>query len=316
MSGGLLVLGAVGPLYALMWPDRRRAVVLLVAHVGTAAAYVPLRSVLSPAGGSGSPVGELLFVAALLACSLSSFLAILYFVLERARLLKLVQVEQEKAERLLLNILPKPIADVLRDDSRTIADFHSSASVLFADLVGFTPLSSTMEPREVVGLLNEVFSYFDSLVDRHGLEKIKTIGDCYMAAAGLPEPRDDHAQALVSMALDARDELSRRTFAGRRLHFRMGINSGPVVAGVIGAKRFIYDLWGDAVNTASRMESHGEANAIQITESTYRLIRDTYICEARGVISVKGKGDMPVWHVLGRRTTETAGAEEGIAGAD
>jgi adenylate cyclase len=154
----------------------------------------------------------------------------------------------------------------------------------------------------LVELLNEVFSLFDTLVGRYGLEKIKTIGDCYMVAAGIPQPRSDHAHVLTHLALDIRDYVSQCEFRGKRLAFRIGVNSGPVVAGVIGRKKFIYDLWGDAVNTASRMESQGAGGFIQITDATYNLIKDDFICEPHGVINVKGKGEMNVWYVLAKRT--------------
>jgi guanylate cyclase len=150
----------------------------------------------------------------------------------------------------------------------------------------------------LVELLNEVFSDFDALVEKYGLEKIKTIGDCYMVASGVPRPRADHAQTLIRMALEMREHVNQHTFHGKTLNFRIGINSGPVVAGVIGRKKFIYDLWGDAVNTASRMESHGMGNTIQITKDTYELIKDDFVCEPRGLVNVKGKGDMEVWQVV------------------
>ena len=205
--------------------------------------------------------------------------------------------EQQKSERLLLNILPKEIAAILKDEDRIIADHHKGASILFADVVNFTPMSANMAPIELVELLNEVFTHLDVLVEKYGLEKIKTIGDCYMVAAGVPRARVDHAHAITSMALNMRDSISKKEFNGKRLTFRIGINSGPVVAGVIGQKKFIYDLWGDAVNTASRMESHGSSGVIQITEATYHLIKDSFICEPKGSIDVKGKGMMKVWHV-------------------
>jgi guanylate cyclase len=154
---------------------------------------------------------------------------------------------------------------------------------------------------ELVDLLTEVFSLFDSLAGKYGLEKIKTIGDAYMVAAGVPQPRADHAEVITRMALEVRQAMENREFGGRRLSLRQGINSGPVVAGVIGERKFSYDLWGDTVNTASRMESHGVANAIQVTAATYGLIRDVFVCEPRGQVVVKGKGEMPVWHVIGEK---------------
>ena len=163
-------------------------------------------------------------------------------------------------------------------------------------MVGFTPLSEKLAPVEMVELLNEAFSFFDSLLDKYGVEKIRTIGDNYMVASGVPHRRPDHAQALVCMALEIRDYVSAHTFHnGQRINFRIGINSGSVIGGVIGKRKFVYDVWGDAVNVASRMESHGLGNAIQITRHTYELIKDEFECEPRGALQVKGKGEMDVW---------------------
>ena len=212
--------------------------------------------------------------------------------------------ERSRHERkdLLLNILPSSIADRLKVDTQTIADQFSSASILFADVVDFTPRSELLEPAEVVGLLDRLFSHFDALAERYGVEKIKTIGDAYMVAAGVPKPRPDHARALVSMGLDMVEAMHSSDEVGHLgLELRVGINSGPVVAGVIGRKRFLYDLWGDAVNTASRMESHGTPGRVQITRATYELVADDFECEPRGTIAVKGKGEMEIWHVLRRR---------------
>ena len=208
---------------------------------------------------------------------------------------------QQRAEMLLLNILPKEISEALKAAPRTIADEYTAASILFADVVEFTPMAAAMTPLQLVDLLNEVFQCFDSLVEKYDLEKIKTIGDCYMVASGVPSPRADHAVALVNLALDMQAVIAERQFGGRQLAFRIGINSGPVVAGVIGRKKFIYDLWGETVNLASRMESHGRSRRIQITHSTYELIKDSFDCEALGVIDVKGAGPTKVWHVTGRR---------------
>jgi guanylate cyclase len=228
---------------------------------------------------------------------------VLFFVLKQDFLLKLVREEKARSEALLLNILPKEIADRLKNEQRLIADGYPNVSILFADIVGFTPLSEKMQPIELVALLNEVFSYFDSLVEEYGLEKIKTIGDCYMVAAGVPRQRADHAQVLTRMALRIQEQMQTRTFGqSHRLLFRIGINSGPAVAGVIGHKKFIYDLWGDAVNTASRMESHGSAGTVQITQATHDLIAKDFVCEARGSIPIKGKGEMSVWIVKAERS--------------
>jgi len=166
-------------------------------------------------------------------------------------------------------------------------------TVLFADIVGFTQLSARVSPTELVSLLNEIFSTFDQLAERHSLEKIKTIGDAYMVVGGLPIPRKDHAEAIAEMALDMLDAISDFSNTHNQdFSIRIGINSGPVVAGVIGIKKFIYDLWGDTVNTASRMESHGKPGCIQVTSTTYQLLQEKYIFESRGAIEVKGKGMM------------------------
>jgi adenylate cyclase len=216
------------------------------------------------------------------------------------RSLRQLTLEQEKSEKLLLNILPATIADRLKRHPTSIADSFTSATVLFADIVGFTELSSRLAPQDLVQCLNEVFSRFDTVAERYGLEKIKTIGDAYMVVGGLPKASDNHAEAIVNMALAMQgelDEINRKL--NHNLNIRIGINTGPVVAGVIGIRKFIYDLWGDAVNVASRMESHGEPGAIHISAATYELIKDKYICESRGQIYIKGKGEMHTYWVKG-----------------
>ena len=171
-------------------------------------------------------------------------------------------------------------------------------------------MAAGMSPLRLVNLLNEVFSGFDDLVEKRGLEKIKTIGDCYMVAAGVPRERDDHARALVHLALDMRETVASRTFSGETLAFRIGVNSGPVVAGVIGRKKFIYDLWGETVNLASRMESHGQSGTIQITRSTYDLVGAEFDCESAGTVQVKGAGAVEVWRVIGRKAGMRSGEAE------
>jgi adenylate cyclase len=230
---------------------------------------------------------------------------------EKAYLQQLSE-EREKSERLLLSILPQPIAERLKQNPHTIADSFQDVSVLFADIVGFTQLWSRISAAELVELLNEIFSAFDRLADRHGLEKIKTIGDAYMVVGGLPIPRSDHAEAMAEMALDMQQAIdnfntSTRTTTTQEdrepLRIRIGMNTGPVVAGVIGRNKFIYDLWGDTVNIASRMESHGIANAIQVTEQTYERLKDLYRFQKRGIIDVKGKGPMTTYLLIGRNKT-------------
>jgi adenylate cyclase len=307
-SGGVGLWGILAPLGALIFSDVRAAarwyVAYLVVFLGSGIAGELLGGVPPPLPGW--------FTSTMLALNVVVGATILFtllalFARQRRDALAALRIEQAKAENLLLNILPRSIADRLKDDTQTIADQFSSASILFADVADFTPWSQHRPPAEVVGMLDHLFSHFDTLADRYGLEKIKTIGDCYMAAAGVPTPRPHHARALVLMALDMVEAMRSSDEVGHLgLELRVGVNSGPVVAGVIGRKRFLYDLWGDAVNTASRMESHGTPGRIQVTRATYELLGDEFECESRGTISVKGKGDMEAWYVLGRRPTPAA----------
>ncbi len=215
--------------------------------------------------------------------------------------------EQEKSERLLLNILPESIAEQLKQGHSNIADGFAEVTILFADIVNFTQLSERVSPTELLKFLNEIFTGFDRLTEQHGLEKIKTIGDAYMVVGGIPIPRSDHAEAVAEMALDMQQEVARfNAKHSTALSIRIGINTGPVVAGVIGTKKFIYDLWGDAVNTASRMESHGLPGYIQVTESTYERLRDKYLFKERGVIDVKGKGEMTTYLLTARKVQNLA----------
>ncbi|MGB3402105.1 MAG: adenylate/guanylate cyclase domain-containing protein [Microcoleaceae cyanobacterium] len=216
--------------------------------------------------------------------------------------------EKEKSEQLLLNVLPKAIAEQLKNGERSIASAMEEVTILFADIVGFTPISAKIPPIKLVNLLNQIFSSFDELAEKYGLEKIKTIGDAYMVVGGLPLPKSDHAEAIANMALEMQevmkqfqsqtvlDEFSEE----EKLQIRIGINTGSVVAGVIGIKKFIYDLWGDAVNIASRMESSGEPGQIQVTETTYELLKDQFLFQSRGTISVKGRGKMKTYWLLDR----------------
>jgi adenylate cyclase len=221
---------------------------------------------------------------------------------ERKQAEDALREEQEKSDKLLLNILPQPIAERLKQNETTIAEYFPEVTVLFADIVGFTALSAVMNPIELVEILNQIFSEFDLLCQRHGLEKIKTIGDAYMAVGGLPEPSADHAEDIAQMALDMQAEIARFN-ASRNKYFsiRIGIHSGPVVAGVIGIKKFIYDLWGDTVNIASRMESQGLPWRIQVSETTYKLLADKYLFQDRGIIEVKGKGEMKTYILLHKK---------------
>ena len=241
--------------------------------------------------------------------SVAAFLALAYFTTERDRSRaalaeehRLLEAERDRSERLLLNILPAPIADQLRHGHTTIAEGQPDVTILFADIVGFTPLAESIGPRALVDLLNDVFSAFDDLADAAGLEKIKTVGDAYMVAGGIPTPRPDHLATVLGMALRMGKAAAR---VGSRyeeeLQLRIGIDSGPVVAGVIGRRKFSYDLWGDTVNSASRMESHGVPGRVQVTERVARAAQPEFDFEARGPVEVKGKGAMRTYLLVGPR---------------
>ena len=240
---------------------------------------------------------------------MSSELAELYHSLEQkvAERTAELQHEKERSEQLLLNILPEAIANRLKLDPTSIADSFAEVSIIFADIVGFTDMSSRISPVDLVSVLNQIFSAFDRLADRHGLEKIKTIGDAYMVVGGLPTPRDDHAEAIADMALDMLKAINDFNLNASfpelsgNLSMRIGINTGAVVAGVIGLNKFIYDLWGDTVNIASRMESQGIAGCIQVTEATYLRLKQKYQFEERGAIAIKGRGEMLTFWLKGRK---------------
>jgi guanylate cyclase len=303
-SGGVGLWGILAPLGALVFSDVRSAirwyVAYLVVFLGSGIAGEVLGPIWPPLPGW--------FTSTMLALNIAVggtivFTLLAVFASQRRDALAALRQEQAKAENLLLNILPRSIADKLKAETQPIADQFESASILFADVVDFTPLSSRLEAREVVGLLDRLFTSFDELVDRYDVEKIKTIGDCYMAAAGVPTQRPDHADALAGLALEMRERAKSclPDGDGHDLRLRIGISSGPVVAGVIGRRRFLYDLWGDTVNMASRMESHGTPDEIQITRSTWELLDDHFVTEPIGLVDVKGKGEIETWRLLGPR---------------
>ncbi|GAA4076918.1 adenylate/guanylate cyclase domain-containing protein [Nocardioides kongjuensis] len=236
---------------------------------------------------------------------LSTIAVIVGYALERLRRTaferqRAVELERARSEELLFNVLPVPIAQRLRTEPGAIADSAPSVSVLFSDIVGFTPVSEALPAEELVGLLDTMFREFDALCDLRGIEKIKTVGDAYMAVAGLPVPDENHAASLAELALDMQRTLTRLSPSWPSpIAMRIGIASGPVVAGVIGQRKFTYDLWGDTVNTASRMESHGRAHRIQVSEATHALLEDRYMFSDPQVVDVKGKGLMTTYFLLG-----------------
>ncbi len=293
-SSAVVVWAALSPLSALLIDDLRGTLFWIAGFIALLIVGAILEPYLPQANLPQAFIA--LFYILNIGAVISIAFGLLYYFVDRRNFF------QQRAEMLLLNILPKEISEALKAAPRTIADEYTAASILFADVVEFTPMAATMTPLQLVDLLNEVFQCFDGLVEKYDLEKIKTIGDCYMVASGVPGSRPDHAVALVNLALDMQAVIAERRFGGRQLAFRIGINSGPVVAGVIGRKKFIYDLWGETVNLASRMESHGRSRCVQITRSTYDLIKHSFDCEALGLMDVKGAGPTEVWHVVGRRS--------------
>ena len=290
------------PVGALLFVGARQALPWFAAFV----ALVVFSGAIDPALSASAPdiptgVVVSFFVLNVLGVCTTAYVLLQYFVPARERALAELAAERAKSERLLLNVLPASVATRLKESDEVIADGFGAATVLFADIVGFTPLAQRLPPAETVVLLDRIFAGWDELAARHGVEKIKTIGDAYMVAGGLPTPRADHAEAIADLALEMGAEAKRRAGEGVPLEVRIGIDSGPVVAGVIGRAKFSYDLWGDTVNTASRMESHGVPGAIQVTERTYQQLRGRYELSRRGTIEVKGKGSMPTYLLLGRR---------------
>ncbi|HEX5615400.1 MAG TPA: adenylate/guanylate cyclase domain-containing protein [Acidimicrobiia bacterium] len=300
-SSAISLWSFVAPLGALLFEGARRAMPWFVAFAIATVLSGVLEQALNGEGDVPTAVVVTFFVFNLLGVSTTVFLLLRYFLNAREHALAALRVEQDRSERLLLNVLPATIARRLKDTPDVIADAFDDVTVLFADIVGFTTFADARPPGDVVAVLNELFSMFDELADRHNLEKIKTIGDAYMVAGGLPVPRADHDVAVAEMALDMCDAVARfRRDSGLDLAIRVGIASGPVVAGVIGHRKFSYDVWGDTVNVASRMESHGLPDRIHVTERVYERLRDRYELESRGTVDIKGKGPVPTYFLLRR----------------
>jgi adenylate cyclase len=296
-SSGVILWSFTAPLGALLFAGRREAIPWFVAFGFALAVAGALDPVLGgPARHIPRGVSITFFVANVLGVTGTCYVLLLYFVRERERYASALAAERERSERLLLNVLPEPIADRLKGGETLIADGIGEVGVLFADIAGFTPMSESMRPDEVVRMLDEIFSVFDELASNYGLEKIKTIGDAYMVASGLLSSNPHHAEDLAAMALAMLAEIERR---GDPIALRIGIDVGPVVAGVIGRSKFSYDLWGDTVNTASRMESHGVTGRIHVTNRARERLASSFTFESRGVIEVKGKGPMETFFLLG-----------------
>jgi guanylate cyclase len=299
-SSAVIFWSLVTPLGALVYTSRKEALFWFMAFI----LVVVAAGILDPHVRSDNliplPLRNLLFAMNIAGPSLVAFGLLSYFVGAKNTALLLLRREQARSESLLLNVLPAEIAASLKDGGRTPAVHHESVSILFADLVDSTPLAERLSPEELVGLLNEVFTHFDTLTDRYGVEKISTSGDNYLVAAGVPRRKPDHAEALAAMALDMMAYA--RSRPGReQIGLRIGINTGPAVAGVVGQRKFHYDLWGDAVNLASRMESHSEPGRIQVSRSTYELIKHRFVCVPRGLVEIRGKGPLETWWLEGRQ---------------
>lgn len=301
-SGAVIIWSLMVPLGALIFFKHKHAIWVWMAFLGLLAASALLHPLVEAPNNLPPALIRGFFVLNVGSVSSITLIVLSYFIRQKDEAYRLLRIEEEKAENLLLNILPKEIAAILKDREQTIADHFDGASVLFADLVGFTPLTAHLAPVEMVKLLNEIFSHFDNLVEKHHVEKIRTIGDNYMVAAGVPRSQPDHAHRLAEMALEMQNYIHEhwndREFP---IEFRVGINSGPVIGGVIGRKKFVYDVWGDAVNIASRMESQGVPGQIQITRDTYELICGDFICEPRGSVQVKGRGEIETWFLIGKK---------------
>jgi len=296
-SSGVVLWSFLAPLGAIAFDDSRRAWRWFAAFLLMVVLSTPLAQLVRPdAARFPETLAVVFMVLNIGVVSLIAFVLLTAFATQRAN-------AQRRADTLLLNILPAEIAELLKAEPRVIADQVDDVSVLFVDVVDFTSMAARLSADEVVGLLDRLFTDFDSIVDHHGLEKIKTIGDAYMVAAGVPRKRADHAVVLADAALEIRTVASsHRRDDGAPVALRIGMASGTVVAGVIGRRKFLYDLWGDVVNTASRMESHGVPGRIQIDAATYELLMADFACEPRGTIDVKGKGAIATWFLNGRRT--------------
>jgi len=300
-SGSVALWAFFAPLAALVFYGPREAIPWFCAFLALVVFSAAIDGVLpEPSNSIPSWVVPAFFALNIFGPSITTFVLLEHFVRSRDRAHLLLSAEQERSETLLLSIFPRAIAERLKVSRAVIAERNEEVSVLFADLMGFTPIAERLPAEEVVVILDEIFSAFDDLVTSHGLEKIKTIGDGYLAAAGIPTPRVDHAEATARLALAMQQALTELQ-AVSGLHLRIGIDSGPVVAGVIGRTKFGYDIWGDTVNTASRMESHAAPDTIQVTERTYRRLERLFVFQRRTGVAVKGKGEMTTYVLLAER---------------
>ncbi len=293
-SSGIAIWAILSPIGALMILGTKQSTPWFVLFLLLAALSWKLNYLFS---GNSMPIPatikDTFFLMNIIGTACILYAVMRYFQSQKERTLLALNLEQARSERLLLNILPKSIANRLKNNDMRIADSHESVTILFADIVGFTVMTASMPPAALVDLLSQLFSRFDRLADQHDLEKIKTIGDGYMVVGGAPLGRDDHATVVAQLAIEMQQALT--TFnaeTGKKLQMRIGISGGAVVAGVIGTSKFAYDIWGDPVNMASRMEKTGLPDTIQVSEFTYNLLKDSHTFEPRGLIEIKGKGEV------------------------
>lgn len=302
-SSAVIVWATVTPLSALLFAERRHAIGWMAVFV----VLLILSAWLESRGFTGNSdlpesVIRVFFVLNIAGLSMVAFALTYYFVGEKNKALDLVAQERRKSDELLANILPATIARRLKADDRPIADGLDEVTILFADIVGFTPFATRHSPEKVVSLLDDVFSALDDLADLHGLEKIKTLGDAYMVAGGLPLPNPGHARAVVDFALDLLQCLDRlHREKGYDVAMRVGIHTGPVVAGVIGKRKYSYDIWGDTVNVASRLEQAGRAGVILLSAQTMALLGDDYDCSPKTTIKIVGHSPVEVFELIGRK---------------
>jgi class 3 adenylate cyclase len=313
-ASGFVLWGLLAPIVAVLVYSPRDSIPWFVAYIVLIAAAAGADYYLFAEGAKPAPVPPKTIVV-FFALNFIAISSVVYFLLRYAAVERdkskarmeeahrLLQAEQERSERLLLNILPGPVAERLKMEDGTIADGFADVTVMFADIVNFTTLAEGMSPNQIFAMLNKVFSSFDSLAERHGLEKIKTIGDAYMVAGGLnDESSVNYSEAIAQMALDMRDLLaSDLSVNDHRLEIRMGIGTGPVVAGVVGKKKFIYDLWGDTVNLASRITAESVPGMVQVDVTTYRRLRNRFEFDPPKTLYLKGKGDTTVYTLRGRK---------------
>jgi adenylate cyclase len=298
-SSGIILWSFLAPLGAIAFVSPRLAWRWFAVFILLVALTTPVATVVRPTPADLPATMVLAFLGLNIgAVAFAAFFLLATFARQR-------EDAQERADDLLLNILPASVAERLKADRRQIAEHHDDVTVLFADVVDFTPMAAELSAAEVVGLLDRLFTDFDALVDDHGVEKIKTVGDAYMIAAGIPVARQDHAVVMATVALEmCRLAAGHDRPDGTAIQLRIGISSGPVVAGVIGRRKFIYDLWGDTVNVASRMESQGTPGRIQVSESTHDLIWDAFVLEPRGMTEIKGRGAIRTWYLVGPLTAD------------